>query len=182
VATIVCALAIAVIGAMLVIDQWATAADRSRSTDATLAGLTAQVGAAGWSSADHVMPIPAPNGAPGYQMPPQMMPGMPTGDDARLSVPLTLRNTTGAGLEFDVATEFLLHGGRETESRTPHSDTFGELNRLGPGSAVDGVVYFNAKAPGPDDPPLYLEWTRDGQIAQLTIQLDGSAPPAHHDQ
>jgi hypothetical protein len=174
------ALAIAVSGVLVVVDQRG-ARHEPASANASLGGLTAAVGTAAWAMADHVMPVPGGDGQgggqPGYQMPPQMMPGMPTGDDVRLSVPLTLENTSGAARRFDLATEFLLRGGREAEPRTPQADTFGELNRLGPGSAVNGVLYFDAEAPAANDPPLYLEWSRDGETARITVSLDAT----HHD-
>lgn len=182
--TFVGALAIAAVGMVLLVGYLtAPAAGRdSARMNATLDGMAAQIGVAGWSSADHVMPIPSPGAPPGYQMPPQMMPGMPTGDDARLSVPVVLRNTTSRGLGFDIKGEFSLRGGQEAQPRTPRTDTFGELDRLGPGSAVNGVLYFDAKPPAANDPPLYLEWERAGHIVQLTVNLNGSAPPGHHNQ
>lgn len=180
VAIVAAALATAVSGLLVVVDQRA-ARHGPAPASATLGGLTAAVGTAAWAMPDHVMPLPGGDGQsggqPGYQMPPQMMPGMPTGDDVRLSVPLTLENTSGATRRFDLAAEFVLRGGREAQPRTPQANTFGELNRLGRGSAVNGVLYFDVEAPAANDPPLYLEWTRDGEATRITISLDAT----HHD-
>jgi hypothetical protein len=115
----------------------------------------------------------------GYQMPAQMMPGAPVGDDMRFRVPLTLVNTSGQPRQFILANEFFLRGGRLDRPRTLHSDTFGRLNRLGPGSAVDGVLYFDTVVPDSNDPPLYLEWRRDGGSTALAIPLMAGGAPDH---
>jgi hypothetical protein len=116
----------------------------------------------------------------GYQMPAQMMPGAPVGDDMRFGVPLTLINTSGNMLRFSLAEEFFLRGGHTGEPRAMHSDTFGQLNRLSPGSAVDGVLYFDTVVPAAGDPPLYLEWRRGGDTARLAIPLLAGAPDHGH--
>jgi hypothetical protein len=116
----------------------------------------------------------------GYQMPAQMMPGAPTGDDMRLGVPLTLVNTGDSVRQFNLGDEFLLGGGRNEEPRSLHSDTFGQLARLAPGSAVDGVLYFDTIVPGSDDPPLYLQWKRDGRTMLISIPMAGQAPQHNH--
>lgn len=134
---------------------------------ATVDGLSVSVRDAGWLTMDgHDM-----NNQGGYQMPAQMMPGAPAGDEMRFGVPLTLVNTSGDVRRFNLAEEFFLRGGRTAEPRAMHSDTFGRLTRLGPGSAVDGVLYFDTVVPDPGDPPLYLEWRRDGDTTSLAIPL-----------
>jgi hypothetical protein len=115
----------------------------------------------------------------GYQMPAQMMPGAPAGDEMRFGVPLTLVNTSGDVRRFNLAEEFVLRGGRIEQPRAPHSDTFGRLARLGPGSAVDGVIYFDTVVPDAGDPPLYLEWRRDGDTTRLAIPLLAGGAPDH---
>jgi hypothetical protein len=119
------------------------------------------------------------NGQGGYQMPAQMMPGAPVGDDMRFGVPLTLVNTSADMRRFSLAEEFFLRGGRTDDARAMHSDTFGKLNRLNPGSAVDGVLYFDTVVPGAGDPPLYLEWRRDGDTTRLAIPLLTGDLPGH---
>jgi len=57
--------------------------------------------------------------------------------------------------------------------------TRSRLTRLGPGSAVDGVIYFDTVVPGAGDPPLYLEWRRDGDTAQIAIPLLAGGAPDH---
>lgn len=116
----------------------------------------------------------------GYQMPAQMMPGAPVGDDMRLGVPLTLVNTDRQPRQFNLVEEFSLGGGRNETIRRLHSDTFGRLSRLSPGSAVDGVLYFDTVVPDSADPPLYLMWRRDGETIRLAIPLTGAAPDHEH--
>lgn len=149
--------------ALLVINRSTTPVDNT----ATVGGLSVSVRDAGWLTMDgHNM-----DNQGGYQMPSQMMPGAPTGDDMRFGVPLTLVNTSGDVRRFNVAEEFFLRGGRTAEPRAMHSDTFGRLTRLGPGNAVDGVLYFDTVVPDAADPPLYLEWRRDGDTTSLAIPL-----------
>lgn len=133
---------------------------------ASLGGLSVRLGDAGWLSMDH-----SADNQGGYQMPAQMMPGAPVGDEMRFGVPLTLINTSGQLRRFNLAQEFFLGGGRIDKPRSPHSDTIGLLTRLSPGSAVDGVVYFDTVVPAVGDPPLYLEWRRDGDLTRLAIPL-----------
>jgi hypothetical protein len=114
----------------------------------------------------------------GYQMPAQMMPGAPAEGEARLGVRLTLHNTSKQARQFNPIEEFLLLGG-VGDPRAPHSDTFGRLTRLNPGSAVDGTVYFDTVVPNKDDPPLTLRWVRGGEEYVLAIPI-GDAPSGHH--
>lgn len=169
------ALLLAVTGGTLSIRR--LVADDPHSTGtAVLGGLLAQPHDAGWVGMDgHQM-----DNQGGYQMPAQMMPGAPTGDDMRLGVPLTLTNTSDEPRLFDLAAEFALGGGRTGGARAPHSDTFGTLPRLAPGSAIDGVIYFDTVVPGAGDPPLYLRWTRDGRTVRLSIPMTGSTPEHGH--
>lgn len=110
----------------------------------------------------------------GYQMPAQMMPGAPVGNDMRLGVPLTLENTSRDVRQFNLADEFSLVGGLNDAPRPLQADTFGRLPRLTPGSAVDGVLYFDTVVPDSNDPPLYLEWNRAGHTVRLAIPLAGA--------
>lgn len=141
---------------------------------ATLGGLSVRLDDAGWLSMDHSM-----DNQGGYQMPAQMMPGAPVDDEMRFGVPLTLVNTDGEVRRFNLAQEFLLRGGGVEVPQAPHSDTFGRLTRLDPGSAVAGILYFDTVVPGPDDPPLYLEWRREGDTTQIAIPLPAGGAADH---
>ncbi|RZS36331.1 hypothetical protein EV193_10712 [Herbihabitans rhizosphaerae] len=148
--------------------------DQTASTSATLDGLTAAVREAGWASMEsHNMD----SGSGMFQMPAQMMPGAPEGDEMRLGVRITLTNPSRRIMEFDLADEFVLAGGTGEPPR-PHSDTFGRLARLNPGAAVDGVIYFDTIVPGPQAEPLRLVWNRGGREASLAVPLRG-APAGH---
>jgi len=173
VAVLVTAVVIAGAGAVLTVQRLADARSAMPSA-ATVDGLTATLARAGWLSMDDGHH----DDQGGYQMPAQMMPGAPTGDNRRLGVPLTLVNTDNEVREFSLTTEFLLRGGPKDLPRQLHSDTFGRLVRLAPGSAVDGVLYFDTVVPGPSDPPLYLQWNRAGRSVALSIPLlDGEVHP-----
>ncbi|MEU7384792.1 MULTISPECIES: hypothetical protein [unclassified Streptomyces] len=163
------ALFVAGIGAATWSRHRAEAAERPVAV-ATTGGITAVPREAEWASMEnHHM------GNTGYQMPAQMMPGAPEGDDMRLGVPITLTNDGDRARTFDLASEFFLTGGPDGP-RPLHSDTFGHLGRLGPGSAADGVLYFDTRVPGPDDPPLHLVWKRSGEERHLAVRIPGSTP------
>lgn len=167
---------------------------------ATIDGLTATPHQASWMSMDHAMSGSQPggmggmgggealqngqddqqgqNGQGGYQMPAQMMPGAPADGELRLGVPVTLANESEKVREFDLVKEFSLAGGPGDDTSRLNSDTFGGLARLNPGSAVDGVLYFDVKSPVPGDPPLYLKWTRGGSQDRLAVRI-AAGQPAH---
>jgi hypothetical protein len=142
---------------------------------ATLGGLTATTARASWVvMEDHEM-----DSQDGYQMPAQMMPGAPQGNDMRLGVNVSLTNTGGEARSFDLGTEFTLSGGRTDGHLALESDTFGGLPRLAAHSQVDGVLYFDTPMPGQADPPLYLTWRRDGGQQRLLVDLPGTTPDHH---
>jgi len=142
---------------------------------ATVEGLAVDVRDAGWVPMDaHTM-----DSQGGYQMPAQMMPGAPAGDEMRLGIPLRLLNTTDKTLEFDLSEEFVLVGGTIDGAVQLHSDTFGLLRRLGPGSAVNGVLYFDTTVPAATDPALILRWIHGGKRHDLSIPF-GSTTQAPH--
>ncbi|MCK9931095.1 hypothetical protein MXD62_28790 [Frankia sp. Mgl5] len=152
-----------------------SAAGPAVSDTAAVGGLVATAGEADWASlTSHHMDT-----GDGYQMPAQMMPGAPEGDNQRLGITLHLTNAGSEVRRFDLANEFTLAGGGTTTALTPHSDTFGALSRLNPDSAVNGVVYFDTQAPRPDDPPFELLWRRDGTTHRLLVRLPGA--PAQHE-
>ncbi|MFG2044488.1 hypothetical protein [Dactylosporangium sp. NPDC048998] len=142
---------------------------------ATLGGLTATIGHASWV----VMQNHEMDGQDGYQMPAQMMPGAPEGDDMRLGVKLSLTNPGAGARLFDLGTEFTLGGGRTDGHLAPQADTFGGLPRLTAHSQVDGVLYFDTPMPSQADPPLFLNWRRDGGQHRLLVDLRGTAPDHH---
>jgi hypothetical protein len=142
---------------------------------AGLHGLLATLSTAGWVPMEaHTM-----DQGGGFQMPAQMMPGAPVGDQMRLGIPLTLLNTDGGEQRFDLAAEFFLVGGASAQPVALHSDTFGELSRLAPGSAVNGVLYFDLVVPAPTDPPLKLRWVREADAVEIPVPMTGSAPAPH---
>jgi hypothetical protein len=102
------------------------------------------------------------------------------GDEVRLGISLTLSNTTSHTHEFNVAEEFLIAGGVLTEPQPARADSIGMLPRLGPGTAVDGTLYFDIEVPEIEDPPLYLQWNRDGGTVRLAVPLAEQAPDHDH--
>ena len=175
IAMLVAAVVIAGTGAVLTARRLA-GTPSAMPNAATVDGLAATLDRAGWMSMDDGHH----DNQGGYQMPAQMMPGAPTGDDRRFGIPLTLTNTDDEVRGFNLAAEFLLRGGPQDVPRRLHSDTFGQLARLAPGSAVDGVLYFDTVVPGPSDAPLYLQWNRAGKTVALSIPLlAGEAPHPH---
>lgn len=138
-------------------------------------GLAIGLYEAGWVPMDaHSM-----DSQGGFQMPAQMMPGAPAGNEMRLGIAVTLLNTADGVREFNLGEEVVLVGGVVDGAVRLHSDTFGLLQRLGPGSAVNGVLYFDTTVPATSDPALVLRWSRSGETFDLAIPL-GSVRPAPH--
>jgi hypothetical protein len=174
VALLAAALLSTVAGAWLILDLTHRPPAPAGRT-ATVGGITTQVQPGGWlAMAPHTM-----DGQGGYQMPSQMMPGAPEGDQLRLGIPVVLSNPTGLARQFDLLDEFVLVGGATTAPVPLHSDTFGTLNRLNPGAGVSGVLYFDTTVPGQSDPPLQLRWTRAGRTVNLTVPIGGATPAPH---
>jgi hypothetical protein len=142
-------------------------------TSATVDGVTAEISEAAWVDFDmgHVM-----DGQGGFMMPGQMMPDAPEDGEVRLGVTVTLQNTNGGTREFNLGDEFALTGGVESQPQAISADTIGEFSRLGPGAAIDGILYFDIAVPGTEDPPLYLRWTRDGDTVLIPVPLDDGSP------
>jgi hypothetical protein len=142
----------------------------SGTTDqASVDSLTAQVTKAGWASMDHDMD----SDAPGYTMPPAMMPGMPEGGDERLEITVTVVNTSDDTRPLRPDKEFTLHAGKTGRKVAPHSDTFGDLPRLAPHNAVSGILYFDLQPNDLTDAPAWVEWTHGDAANQLTIPMEG---------
>jgi hypothetical protein len=161
---VLAALAVATVG----IVRLATPPAASAADEATVDSLTAQVTSAGWTTMDHDMS----GDAPGYQMPPAMMPGMPENGDQRLAVAVTVVNTSNGTRPLRPGEEFALRAGEEGRQWAPHSDTFGDLPRLAGRNAVNGILFFDLPA---DElvAPAWIEWTHSGTTSRLTIPMDG---------
>jgi len=141
-----------------------------------LDGLTAQVTTAGWVEMDHDMS----GNAPGYQMPPAMMPGMPEQGQERIEVKLTIANVTDGTRPLRAGEEFTLHAAKGDKSWTAHSHTFGELPRLAGRHAVSGVLYFDLPPADVADSTTWIEWSHGGSSTRLFVPLNGAAPEHQH--
>ena len=171
---VLAASAVATVGlVMLVFSPDGPAATASQ---ASVDSLTAHVVTAGWTSMDHDMS----SDAPGYQMPPAMMPGMPEDGDQRLSVSIMVVNTSDGTRPLRPDKEFALHAGKDGKQWTPHSDTFGDLPRLAAGEAVKGVLFFDLPTTELAGSPAWIEWTHGGTTNRLTIPLDGTSDEPNH--
>ncbi|HEV2783746.1 MAG TPA: hypothetical protein VGX25_30535 [Actinophytocola sp.] len=144
---------------------------------ASVDGLTAAVTTASWTKMDHDM---SSNAAPGFQMPPAMMPNMPQGDDQRLALSVTVTNTSGDTRPIRATEEFTLRAGKDGRQWTPTADTFGDLPRLAPRNAVTGVLFFDLPPAELAAGPAWVEWSHGDATTRLTIPLDGvNAGPGH---
>jgi hypothetical protein len=176
---VVVALVVAVTGMTLTQRHHREVVETTQVDSATLDGLSAAPGTVIWAAMQEDQSMGATGG---YQMPPQMMPGMPTGDTMRLGVNMTLANTGSTVQTFDLNSEFFVGGGKIGPPRPLQVDSFGGLPRLNGESVVRGVLYFDIKPPAPGDPPLYVLWKRAGQQRRLTIHVPAAmqmtdAPP-----
>lgn len=167
------ALAVATVGVVKLTASLATPA--TAASQATVDGLTAQVTTADWTGMDHDMS----GDAPGYQMPPAMMPGMPDNGDQRLAVSVTVVNTSDGTRPFRPGEEFALRAG-DDDQWTPHSDTFGELPRLAPHNAITGILFFDVPPAALTQFPVWVEWTHGDTANRLIIPMDGvRSGPSH---
>lgn len=174
VVVIAAAFAVTTVGVVRLAASWGDPA--AASDQATVDSLTTMVTKAGWTTMDHDMS----DDAPGYQMPPAMMPGMPENGDQRFAVSVTVFNTGDDTRPLQPGKEFALRAGEEGKRWTPHSDTFGELPRLAPHNAVRGVLFFDLPPDGLTDSPSWIEWTHGGAASRLTIPTHGvSDDPSH---
>ncbi|HET9144269.1 MAG TPA: hypothetical protein VFO68_33245 [Actinophytocola sp.] len=142
----------------------------------TLDGLSAEVTTAGWVEMDHDMS----GNAPGYQMPPAMMPGMPDQGDQRIAVKLTVANTTAGTRQLRAGEEFTLHSAKDGKSWTPHSHTFGELPRLAGRNVISGVLYFDLPPADVADSATWIEWSHGDGSTRLFVPLNGAEPGHQH--
>lgn len=117
----------------------------------------------------------------GFAMPAQMMPGAPGEGLVRLGVRVTLSNTTSGPEEFSLVEDFTMTGGLEAEPVPLSADTVGEVGRVGPGAALNAVLYFDlVPAEDEDMPPLYLKWTRGQDTVLIPVGLPGNEAPEPH--
>lgn len=146
-------------------------------TSASIGGLNTNVRSGGWIDFDmgHVM-----DGQGGFMMPDAMMPGAPSGGQVRLGVAVTLANTSSRTVEFNLLGEFTVTGGGLEQPSPPVANTVGDLSRLGPGSAIDGVLYFDIDPPAEDAAPIYLRWSRDGRTVQIPVPFTDTDVPLPH--
>lgn len=168
------ALAVAAVGVGTLaasLDAQATATE-----EATVDSLTTRITAAHWTAMDHDMS----GDAPGYQMPPAMMPGMPENGDQRLAVSVTVVNTSDSTRPLRPGKEFTLHAGKDGRQWTTHSDTFGTLPRLAPHNAVTGILFFDVPPAELTDFPAWIEWTHGDAANRLVIPMAGvRSGPSH---
>jgi hypothetical protein len=151
-------------------------ASSAAAGDASVDSLTAQITAAGWTGMDHDMS----GDSPGYQMPPGMMPGMPENGEQRLSVSVTVVNSSDDTRPLRPSEEFTLHAGKEGKQWAPRTDTFGDLPRLAPGNAVKGNLFFDLPPAELTDSAAWIEWTHGDTTSRLTIPMDGVSGPPNH--
>jgi hypothetical protein len=171
---VVAALAAAIFGITRLIG--ALGAEAQASPTGSLDSLNVAVSNAGWLDMEHDMST----NAPGYQMPPAMMPGMPEQGKERLAITLTVMNTSDGSRPFRPAREFALHAGKG-ELITPHSDTFGEVApRLAGHNAVTGTLFFDLPTGEVDDSATWLEWSHGGASARVSVPMNGAGSGPIH--
>ena len=171
---VLAALSVAIFGVVRLVDSLRPEAQASPV--GRLDNLSVQVVTAGWVAMDHDMSA----NAPGYQMPPQMMPGMPEEGKQRLALSLTVSNTGNDTRPMRPIEEFALHATKDGTLLPPHSDTFGELPRLAPQHAVTGVLFFDLPPDDVVDSSTWLEWSHGGTRARISVPMNGTGSgPAH---
>jgi hypothetical protein len=171
------ALAVAIFGITRLFASPSVEAEVSRT--GSLDSMTAEVTKAGWVEMDHEMA----GDAPGYQMPPGMMPGMPEQGEQRVAVAITIVNTSDQTRQLHPGEEFVLHSARDGKQWTAHSHTFGELPRLAPHSGVAGTLYFDLPPGDVADSDTWVEWTHGNTSARIFVPLNGATAPDHpHNQ
>ncbi len=171
------ALAIAIFGVTRLFAAFSVEAEATRT--GSLDSMTSEVTGAGWVDMDHDMS----GNAPGYQMPPAMMPGMPEQGEQRIAVAITIANTSDQTRQLYPGEEFVLHSAKGDKQWTAHSHTFGELPRLAPHSGVAGTLYFDLPPGDVADSAIWVEWSHGDTSARLSVPLNGATPPDHqHNQ
>ena len=118
--------------------------------------------------------------APGYQMPPAMMPGMPDQGKERLLVQVAVSNDSNDTRPLRPGQEFTLHAGKDGTAIKPQSDSFGELPRLAAHNAVNGVIYFDLPPADLTASPAWIEWAHGGTTTRLSLPLNGVPAAPNH--
>ncbi|HLV58109.1 MAG TPA: hypothetical protein VKY81_04460 [Natronosporangium sp.] len=155
---------------------WSGSTVTAAGPGATVDGVAVDVRQTNWAPLDHVM-----DDAGGFLMPSQMMPGAPTGGQVRLGVTVTLRNTTSGTRELRLVEDFALVAGPDSEPVPLAADTIGGIGRIGPGTALNGILYFDVPVPADGElPPLYLRWTRGDDTVLIPVPVPGEAPTHVH--
>lgn len=168
-AVVAVALALVLVGAVLLaamLRERATA----QPTQLELGGLTLKVQAARWVEHDH-------ESQGGFRMPSAMMPGAPEAGERRLRLEVVLENPGTSPRRFDPQ-ELRLQGPDGT-TWPLEGESLG-VERLGPGLAVAGGVYFDlpAKQAEQGDPGLSLVWESGGEAVRARVPV---GTPAHGD-
>ncbi len=174
---VVVALAISIFGITRLFAASNVEAEASRA--GSLDSMTAEVTKAGWVEMDHDMA----GDAPGYQMPPGMMPGMPEQGEQRISLTITVINTSDQTRQLRAGEEFVLRSARDDQKWTPRTHTFGDLPRLAPHSGVTGTLYFDLPPEALGDSSPWVEWSHGNTSTRLSVPLNGAIGPEHeHNQ
>jgi hypothetical protein len=174
---VVVALAVAIFGITRLFVASSVEAEVSRT--GSLDSMTAEVTKAGWVEMDHDMT----EDAPGYQMPPGMMPGMPEQGEQRMSLTITIINTSDQTRQLRAGEEFVLHSARNGQKWTPRVHTFGDLPRLAPHSGVTGTLYFDLPPEAVADSATWVEWSHGNTSTRLSVPLNGAIGGEHpHNQ
>lgn len=171
---ILAALAVSVFGVTRLIA--ALAAPAEVVAVAEVDGLKAQVTTATWSAMDHDDMGPQT----GYQMPAQMMPGMPDDGQNRLVVSISVTNTSPDTRAVHPGSEFTLLTGDGAARWPAHSHTFGELPRLAGNNAVSGNLFFDLPPNDLTHSPVWLEWKHDGTTTRLLVPMSGVDSGSNH--
>ncbi|WP_158882269.1 hypothetical protein [Amycolatopsis anabasis] len=143
--------------------------------EATHDGVNVRVTAASWTGMDHDMS----GTAPGYTMPPAMMPGMPAAGEQRLAVTVTVVNTSDETRPVRPAREFTLRAATGEKGWEPHSHTFGELPRLAAHNALAGTLFFDLPPADLNGSPAWIEWNHEGVVSRLSVPFNGAVHSPH---
>jgi hypothetical protein len=172
VVVVLVAAAAATFGVIRLIDGWTVPS--SVGHEGNLGGLHARIDNASWVDLADM----AKGMAPG--MPMNQMQNMPKDGDGRVEVKVTVVNATAQTRQFLAAEEFSLRADKGGRRWTPSADTFGDLPRLPPRNAVKGILFFDMPPDELKDTPVWLEWSRDGATAGLSVSLSGSGAGMDH--
>lgn len=169
---VLAALAVAGFGVTGLVDTWT--APPTVVHEGNLDGMHARIAEASWVNLADM----AKGMASG--MPMNKMANMPKDGDGRVEVKVNVTNPTDQTRLFLAAEEFALRAERGGKRWIPSSDTFGDLPRLAPRNAVNGILYFDMPPADLKDTMVWLEWTREGGTAALNVPLSGSGDGMDH--